>query len=82
MTLALASSLVSSTPPLLEISTSVKTRMTVRYVSTVRYASIFAKKYNTLVRYAFFVMVRVRYASKIELKYGTVQGARYVVRKF
>ena len=26
-------------------------------------------------------MVRVRYASKIELKCGTVQGARYVVRK-
>ena len=29
--------------------------------STVRYASIFTKKYGTLVRYAFFVMVRVRY---------------------
>ena len=28
---------------------------------------IFAKKYSTLVRYAFFVMVQ--YASKIELKY-------------
>ena len=60
----------------------------VRYLSTVRYASIFAKKYGTLVRYAFFKMVRVRYASKVELKYGTlvrygtVQGARYVVRKF
>ena len=27
----------------------------------VRYASIFAKKYGTLVRYAFFVMVRVLY---------------------
>ena len=26
--------------------------------STVRYASIFAKKYGTLVRYVFFVMVR------------------------
>ena len=34
------------------------------------YASIFAKKYGTLVRYAFFVMVR--YAWKIELKYGTL----------
>ena len=44
----------------------------VRYVGTVRCASIFAKKYGTL----------VRYASKIELMYGTVQGARYVVRKF
>ena len=31
---------------------------TVRYVGTVRHASIFAKKYGTLVRYAFFVMVR------------------------
>ena len=40
--------------------------------STVRYTSIFAKKYGTLVWYAFFVMVRVRYASKIELKYGTL----------
>ena len=29
---------------------------------TVRYASIFANKYGTLVRYVFFVMVRVRYA--------------------
>ena len=35
---------------------------------------------KSTVRYAFFVMVR--YASKIELKYGTVQGAKYVVRKF
>ena len=55
---------------------------TVRYVNIVWYASIFAKKYGTVERYAFFVMVRVRYASKIELKYGTVEGARYVVRKF
>ena len=29
-----------------------------RTVSKVRYASIFAKKYGPLVRYAFFVMVR------------------------
>ena len=37
--------------------------------STVRYASIFAKKYGTLVRYAFFVMVRVRYVGTLfELK--------------
>ena len=42
--------------------------MVVRYVSTV---SMFAKKYGKLVWYAFFVMVRVRYASKIVLKYGT-----------
>ena len=61
-----------------------------RYVSTIRYASIFAKKYGTLVWYAFFGMVRVRYvvqyASKIEQKYGTLvlygSGARYVVREF
>ena len=57
-------------------------RSTVRYVNTVRYASILAKKYGTLVRYAFFVMVRVRYASKIEMKYGTlvrfkVQGTQF-----
>ena len=31
---------------------------TVRCVSTVRYASIFDKKFGTLVRYAFLVMVR------------------------
>ena len=30
----------------------------VRYVGTVRYPSIFDKKYGSLVRYAFFVMVR------------------------
>ena len=37
--------------------------------STVRYASIFAKKYGTLVRYAFFVVVRVRYVGTLfELK--------------
>ena len=36
--------------------------------STVRYASIFSKKYGALVRFACFVMVGVRYASKIELK--------------
>ena len=34
---------------------------TVWCLGTERYASIFAKKYDTLVRYAFFVMVRVRY---------------------
>ena len=36
----------------------------VRYVGTIQYASIFAKKYCTLVRYVFFVMVRW---------YGTLQ---------
>ena len=39
--------------------------MAVWYVGTVRYASIFAKKYGTLVRYAFFVMVRVRYVGMV-----------------
>ena len=39
--------------------------MAVRYVGTVRYASIFAKKYGTLVRYAFFVMVRARYVGTL-----------------
>ena len=34
---------------------------------TVRYASIFAKRYGTLVRYAFFVMVRVRYVGTVRL---------------
>ena len=55
---------------------------TVRYVGAVRCASVFAKKYGTLVRYAFFVMVRVRYVSKIELKYGTLvrYGSRCEVR--
>ena len=33
--------------------------------STIRYVSIFAKKYGTLVRYAFFVMVRVRYVGTL-----------------
>ena len=35
-------------------------RYTVRYIGTVKYASIFAKRNGTLVRYAFFVTVRVR----------------------
>ena len=38
---------------------------TVRYVGTVRYASIFAKKYGMLVRYVFFVIVRVRYVGML-----------------
>ena len=38
---------------------------TVRYVGTVRYASTFAKKYGTLVRYAFLAMVRVRYVGTL-----------------
>ena len=45
--------------------------MAVRYVSTARYASIFGKKYSTLVRYAFFVMVRVRYVGMVRFKNWT-----------
>ena len=33
--------------------------------STVRYATIFAKKYGTLARYAFFVIVQVRYVGPL-----------------
>ena len=32
-----------------------------RQYGAVRYASVFVKKYNTLVRYAFPLVVRVRY---------------------
>ena len=39
--------------------------MAVRYVDTVRYASIFAKKYGALVWYAFSVMVRVWYVGRV-----------------
>ena len=45
--------------------------MAVRYgtIGTVRYASTFAKKYGTLVRYSFFVKIRVRYGGTLfELK--------------
>ena len=35
---------------------------------TVWYASIFAKKYGRLVQYAFFVMVRVRYALFVKVR--------------
>ena len=42
---------------------------TVRYGTVRRYALIFAKKYGTLVWYAFIVMVRVRYVGTLfELK--------------
>ena len=34
-------------------------------VGTVRYGSVFAKKYGLLVRYEFFVMVRVRYVDTL-----------------
>ena len=39
----------------------VKCKIQVWQYGAVRYASIFPKKYGTLVQYAFFVMVRVRY---------------------
>ena len=56
--------------------------MAVPYGTQVRCPSIFAKKYDTLVRYAFFVKVRERYASKIELIYGPLvwYGSRREVR--
>ena len=41
---------------------------TVRYVDRVRCTSIFGKKYGTLVRYALFVMVRVRYVGTVCFK--------------
>ena len=43
---------------------------TVRYVDTVRFDPTFAKKYSMLVRYAFFVMVRV---------YGTLVQYAFLV---
>ena len=45
---------------------------------TVRYASIFAKKCGTLnlVRYVFFVMVRVRYVGTVRLSFKV--RVRYV----
>ena len=42
-------------------------KLVIKDGSTVRYASIFAKRYGTLVRYAFFVMVRVRYVGTVRL---------------
>ena len=36
-----------------------------------RYASIFAKKYVTLVRYAFFATVRLRYVGTVRFKNST-----------
>ena len=45
-----------------------KNGSTVRYVGMVRYASIFAQRYGTLVRYAFFGMVRVRYVGTVRFK--------------
>ena len=49
------------------LGTEAKDGSTVRYVGAVRFTSIFAKKYGTLVRYAFSVMVRVRYVGTVRL---------------
>ena len=43
----------------------------------VRYALIFAKKYRTLVWYAFFVMVRVRYGLRCELRSTQILNVPY-----
>ena len=46
----------------------------------VRYASIFSEKYGALVRYAFFVMVRVRYVGALfELK---ITDFSHIVKAF
>ena len=43
--------------------------MAVWYIGKIQYASVFAKKYGTLVRYAFFIMVWVLYVGTLfELK--------------
>ena len=56
---------------------------TVRYLGTVRYASIFAKKYGTLVRHVFFVMVWVRYVGTVRLfrkGTGTVRWYAFLIK--
>ena len=46
----------------------------------VRYASIFAKKYGTLVRYAFSVKIRVRYIGIVRLfRKSTGRVRRYAL---
>ena len=51
---------------------------TALYVSTIRYAPIFAKKHGTLFWEWYGYGTLVRYASKIELRYGTL--VRYGLR--
>ena len=52
--------------------TIIAQQVTIKDASMVRYASIFAKKY-TFVRYGFFVMVRVRYAFLVIVRFvGTL----------
>ena len=79
----LATLLALSTRPLIGLSLSVllsKDGSAVRYVGTVRYASTFAKKYDTLARYPFFVMVRVRYVGTLfELK---IQDFLHIAQAF
>ena len=63
-----------------DLTCLIKDGSTVQYVGTVWYASIFAKKYGTLVRYAFFVMVRVRYVGTVRLLFdGTGMVRWYAV---
>ena len=52
-------------------SLTTRSSMTERYGTQVRYASIFAKKCGTPVRYSFFVMVRVRYVGTVCFKNWT-----------
>ena len=47
--------------------------------STVHYASIFAKRYHMLVRYAFFVMARVRYVGTARLFCNGTSTVRWYV---
>ena len=55
---------------------------TVRYICTVRYATISAKKYGTLVRNAFFVMVLVRYVGALfEFAHWTFYVQRVAVNE-
>ena len=57
---------------------------TVRWHGRLRYASIFAKKYATLVRYVFFVMVRVRHVGMVRLfcnGTGTVRWYALLIKK-
>ena len=60
----------------------VKCKIQVWQYGAVRYASIFPKKYDTLVQYAFFVMVRVRYFGTLfEFAYKTFYVQRVAVNE-
>ena len=60
--------LLSDMGCLLFLLVVIKDGSAVLYVGTVRYASISAKKYCTLLRYALFVMVRLRYVGTVRFK--------------